>query len=82
MNKVNTYLTVYEMLVQALNHECSGSKKFSPDNTKDDVGIKCLECEDSFKISVRRLRNTMKDPRLAELVQEYKYMDLLKKFVV
>ncbi len=82
MNKVNMCLTVHEMLVQALNHECSGSKKFSTDNSKEDVGIKCLECDDSFKMSIRRFRNTMRDPRLTDLVKQYKYMDLLKKFVV
>jgi hypothetical protein len=87
MNKVefDTYATAYDMMDAALNHSCSDQEpSLIADNYKDmrlmrlEIGVKCQHCDESFRIAVRRLRNTMHDSRLKALSKRHTYMDLLK----
>jgi len=70
-----TYLTVYDLFSATLCHDqknpdCKGNIK--QDDYRDDklaryeIGWKCTKCGESWRIAVRRLRNTMNDPRLKE----------------
>lgn len=87
MKKVefDTYTTAYDMMDAALNHRCSEQEpSLVADDYKDirlmrlEVGVKCQHCNESFRIAIRRLRNTIHDPRLKMLSGKYPYMDLLK----
>ena len=71
------YLTAYDLLKSLFFHmtnknDCKGSKMES-DSNKEEVGWKCSKCGDSWRISIRRLRNTIKDSRMKEF-SRYSYM--------
>ena len=79
------YLTAYDMMDSALNHRCSDKEpSLISDDYKDlrlmrfEIGVKCQHCDESFRVAVRRLRNTIHDPRLKKLSRKYPYMELLK----
>lgn len=72
----NTYSTAYDMLKSLFWHvtnkvDCKGSKMLndSIDDKKtgrNEVGWKCSNCNQAWRISVRQLRNTIRDARLKE----------------
>lgn len=70
VKKVEMYSTAYDLLKSLFWHmtnkyECKGSKVVD-DGNKHEVAWKCTNCNQSWRISVRKLRNTIRDSRLKE----------------
>tara|TARA_R110000824_G_scaffold12226_8_gene53683 strand:- start:280 stop:552 length:273 start_codon:yes stop_codon:yes gene_type:complete len=81
----DTYATTYDMMNAVLTHRCADEDPKIVDDSYSDpklmryeVGVKCVHCSESFRIAIRRLRTTYRDPRIKELSDKYPYMDLLK----